>query len=404
MCAQSAGNYIGENGHGPSSDILDNRVGNNGRLTFAICAQLLWTKFASLLLRSAKVLILRIDSRSIPFVSRNTMPPKQPTVEPTSGFVAKREDFPSLSPSPGGSSSGVARDRTARLEDITADLARGQTALFEGQHQLSLQIGEIVQGLRATTPVSSGGPSVPAQAPIGTQVPTSGEQLSQHPPFSAAAQQTHFVDFRRYADVIAPGFESAQPPPSAPLRPHLFAIENDLTFRQLSISKFKGALEEYQLLVSNGFFLSCIVAAQSEIVNALRADGLENHAQQVEAALNSSYAIEQSIRQRLHYIRLAKGQNKLSLADQLFAEHLRSAFQPAPFHLGCADTAALYEQFRAKEIECSLAAAAKAAAGKKYSASSSATSSSEGHKTKSKDKSKAKSGYKDKAKDPEFEA
>ena len=190
------------NGHGPSSDILDNRVGNNGRLTFAICAQLLWTQFASLLLRSAKVLILRIDSRSIPFVSRNTMPPKQPTVEPTSGFVAKREDFPSLSPSPGGSSSGVARDRTARLEDITVDLARGQTTLFEGQHQLSLQIGEIVQGLRATTSVSSGGPSVPAQAPIGTQVPTSGEQLSQHPPFSAAAQQTACFFFSEIVFVL----------------------------------------------------------------------------------------------------------------------------------------------------------------------------------------------------------
>ena len=91
----------------------------------------------------------------------------------------------------------------------------------------------------------------------------------------------------------------------------------------------------------------------------MRAAGSSEFAEEVEAACNSIAVSELAIRQRLHYIRLAKGQSKLSQADQLFAEHLRAAFQPSPSHLGCATTTALYEQFRAKEIECSLAAAGK---------------------------------------------
>ena len=113
-------------------------------------------------------------------------------------------------------------------------------------------------------------------------------------------------------------------------------------------------------------------------------------------------AIEQAFRQRIHYIRLAKGQAKLSLSDQLFAEHLRSAFQPAPFHLGCPETAALYEQFRAREIEISLATAAKAAGGKKFTplagpssseTNSRRTSGKNTSKGKSKDKGKAKEDF-----------
>ena len=180
------------------------------------------------------------------------------------------------------------------------------------------------------------------------------------------------MDYRLYANLIEPGFEYNQPPPAAPLRPHLYSIENDPTFRQLSTSKFKAALEEYQLLTCHGFFQSCSVAALGDLVAEMRASGAEEFAEKVEAACNSFAVTELAVRQRLSYIRLAKGQAKPTQSDQLFAEHLRAAFQPSPSHLGCATTAALYEQFRAKEIECSLAAAAKAAAGKKFSASTSA--------------------------------
>jgi hypothetical protein len=95
----------------------------------------------------------------------------------------------------------------------------------------------------------------------------------------------------------------------------------------------------------------------------------------------------------MHYVRLAKGQAKLSQSDQLFAENLRSAFQPSPVHYGHPSTAGLYERFRAKEIECSLTAAAKAAAGKKYSSSSASASTVEGSKTKSKNQTKGKGKF-----------
>ena len=142
------------------------------------------------------------------------------------------------------------------------------------------------------------------------------------------------MDYRRYVDVLAPGFEFTCPPPSAPLRPHLFTIENHPTFKTLSASKFKGALEEYQLLVCHGYILSCTVAAQTKADATARASGQHNLVQPFEECLNSLSAVEQAIRQRIHYIMLSKGQAKLIQSDQLLAEYLRSAFQPAPIHLG----------------------------------------------------------------------
>ena len=300
------------------------------------------------------------------------MPPKQ-SPSHQAGFVAKKEDFPLLSPSLGGSASAIS-ERTAQLEEVTSDLLRGHSVLVEGQQQLSCQIGELVQAVRALS-VTAPETGQPQRDSVRSPPPSVAAQHRQRLPSVAAEQQISFVDHRRYVDVLAPGFESTCPPPPAPLRPHLFSIENDPTFRTLSASKFKGALEEYQLLVCHAYFLSCTVAAQTEAVAAARAAGQQDLAQPFEDCLNSLAAIEQALRQCLHYIRLSKGQPKLTQSDQLFAEYLRSTFQPAPFHLGCPETTTLYEQFRAKEIECSLAAAAKAAARKKHSASSSSAQS-----------------------------
>ena len=70
---------------------------------------------------------------------------------------------------------------------------------------------------------------------------------------------------------------------------------------------------------------------------------------------------------------------------------MRATFQPSPIHLGHSSTAVLYEQYRAKEIECSLAAAAKAAAGKKYSSTSTSAAPPESSsKTKGKNPAKNK--------------
>ena len=316
------------------------------------------------------------------------MSPKTKSESPAqAGFIAKKDDFPSLSPSLGVSASGSARDlRFDRLEEVTADLSRSVSSLFEGQQLLSRNIGEFIQGFNNASS-SSASRSFPAPAPepeTTQQTPAVAQQQQHHR--VAAEQQLSFVDFRRFTDVIASGFESTLPSPSAPLRPHLFTLENDHTFRQLSSSKFKGALEEYQLLVCYGFFLSCTVQAQNELAEALRAHGHEDFARQAETCLNSAAAVEQAVRQRVHYIRLAKGQAKLSPSDQMFAEHLRTAFQPSTTHLGCPNTAALHEYFKSKELECSLAAAAKAAAGKKYSSTSAPPPSATGKSAFQKDK------------------
>jgi hypothetical protein len=84
----------------------------------------------------------------------------------------------------------------------------------------------------------------------------------------------------------------------------------------------------------------------------------------------------------------------MSQSDQLFAEHLRTAFQPSTTHLGCPNTAALHEYFKSKELECSLTAAAKAAAGKKYIAAASPAPDygKSAFKTKEKSKNKSKKG------------
>ena len=321
------------------------------------------------------------------------MPPKAATPPKlqSDGFVAKQEDFLALSPSVGGSGSDTSADRTARLEHIVVNLV-------EGQQQLTRQISDLADSVRNSRFVSGGSPSDPAVDRPPRVLVAAQQQQRCFP--SAAGQQPSFVDHRRYANVLAPGFESTQPPPLSPSRPHLFAIENDTTFRTLSTSKFKGALEEYQLLVCHGFFLSCAVASQADTVASIQAAGYEDLVLRVEEELNTFAAIEQAFRQRIHYIRLAKGQAKLSSSDQLFAEHLRTAFQPAPFHLGCPETAALYEQFRAREIEMSLAAAAKAAAGKKFTSSvPSSSESSSSHKNPGKTAGKSRSKDKGKAKE-----
>ena len=330
------------------------------------------------------------------------MPPKTSQVDQSAGFITKKEDFPSLSPVGASSSSGVVlQERTARLELSQADLARSVAALHEGQQQLVLQIGDLIKGFSAAQPSTSRVPSAPPDVADQSRQFSHQEAQLRHPGIAPPNGQLDFVDFRRYIETLDPGFEASHPPPSAPLRPHIFAIENDPTYRQLSISKFKGALEEYQLLVCHGFYISCAVAAQVEVVEALRADGLEMFAAQFEAILNTLASSEDAIRQRIHYIRLAKGQAKLSQSDQLFAENLRTAFQPSPVHFGHSSTASLYERFRAKEIECSLAAAAKAAAGKKYTTASATTSTSEVGKSKSKNHTKGKNRFEQKDKQKE---
>ncbi len=78
-------------------------------------------------------------------------------------------------------------------------------------------------------------------------------------------------------------------------------------------------------MVCLGLFIATS-QAHGKIVDTLRTDGNEDVAQ-IEASLNSIATIEQAMRQRIHnYIRLAKGQTKVSHSDQLFAEHLRSTF------------------------------------------------------------------------------
>ena len=63
--------------------------------------------------------------------------------------------------------------------------------------------------------------------------------------------------------------------------------------------------------------------------------------------------------------------------------------------MGCPNTAALHDYFKSKELECSLAAAAKAAAVKKYTAAASPVSDNSGKgafKTEDKSKNKSKKG------------
>ena len=53
--------------------------------------------------------------RSIPLVVRNNMPPKTSQVDQSTGFITKKEDFPSLSPVGASSSGGVVlQERTAK--------------------------------------------------------------------------------------------------------------------------------------------------------------------------------------------------------------------------------------------------------------------------------------------------
>ena len=109
--------------------------------------------------------IVPTDPRSIPLVARITMPPKTSQVEQSAGFIAKKEDFPSLSPLGAGGSSGVVlQERTARMESSQADRTRSVAALHEGQQQLVLQIGDLIKGFSAaqssTSRVSSAPPDV----------------------------------------------------------------------------------------------------------------------------------------------------------------------------------------------------------------------------------------------------
>ena len=127
-------------------------------------APIIGRKTASLLYAALRCPLFPTDPRSIPLVARITMPPKTSQVEQSAGFIAKKEDFPSLSPG-GASVSGVQlQDRTSRLEDFTADLARSVAALHEGQQQLVGQIGSLIHSVSAASaaspPVSSSEPNI----------------------------------------------------------------------------------------------------------------------------------------------------------------------------------------------------------------------------------------------------
>ena len=168
----------------------------------------------------------------------------QPSPFQPSGGVPTKEDFPPLSPAVEGSSEALSR-RTDRLEASVADLGSDVAALATGQQALTQQINELVQGIRGLTAQQQ-----PVQSLASEEQPSRQSSRVAAPPprllQPAAAQQESFVDYRLFADLIEPGFEANQPPPAAPLRPHLFSIENDPAYyRQLSSSKFEEALEEY---------------------------------------------------------------------------------------------------------------------------------------------------------------
>ena len=141
--------------------------------------------------RSAKVLIVSLSTFGLfRLVARNIMPPKTSQVE-QSGFIAKQEDFPALSPVGASGSSGVLlQERTSRLESSQADLARSVAALHEGQQELAHQIGELIRGFSAPTSSSSRVSSVPPAAQVVTDQTQFTQQAAHlRQPIPAAPQR-----------------------------------------------------------------------------------------------------------------------------------------------------------------------------------------------------------------------
>lgn len=110
-----------------------------------------------------------------------------------------------------------------------------------------------------------------------------------------------FVDHTALRHRIAAGYEAQAPSALAPLEPHVYLF-NDEVSRSLAGTRFQAKLTEYRLTCTNGFFLSCANQALLEVVEALGSDVPDSVRCRLTEIYNSHAAIENVMRDRKTFL------------------------------------------------------------------------------------------------------
>ena len=116
-----------------------------------------------------------------------------------------------------------------------------------------------------------------------------------------------YINPSDYAHLIPAGWEACRPPPTATLAPRIYDISADVTIQRLEGGP-AAAIDEYYVLVCNGFYNECAIQTSRIAVEALREKHPDSAAivGELEAALNTQAAVADSYRSRMFSIRNAR--------------------------------------------------------------------------------------------------
>ena len=161
---------------------------------------------------------------------------------------------------------------------------------------------------------------------------------------------------------IATGYEAQAPSPLAPLRPHMYMFNDEIS-RSLTGTRFSAKLTEYRFTCVNGFFISCANQALLELVETLDSIPVEVVRARLSKIYNTHSAIESLLRDRKTFL-ATQNDPSATQAMRAFADTiLRNRFEADFAAYGAsADSVETYDVFTEQVARSRLWATAKAEA------------------------------------------
>ena len=202
----------------------------------------------------------------------------------------------------------------------------------------------------ASPPASGAGPSRVEAAAGQPELAecVGGEEVPQVPPpvDVSGARQVTYINPYDYAHLIPAGWEFCRPPPTAALEPRVYDISADVTIQRLEGGP-AAAIDEYYVLVCNGFYNECAIQASRIAVAALREKHPDSAAilGELEAALNTQAVVADSYRSRMFSIRNARQPGRSEVEKYLEAVTRQQLFRPSSAFQGDCAASRFHDAF-----------------------------------------------------------
>ena len=202
----------------------------------------------------------------------------------------------------------------------------------------------------ASPPASGAGPSrvEAATGQPGLAACVGGEEMPQVPPPVDVSGGRHvtYINPCDYAHLIPAGWEACRPPPTAKPEPHVYDISADVTIQRLEGGP-AAAIDEYYVLVCNGFYNECAIQASRIAVEALREKHPDSAAilGELEAALNTQAAVADSYRSRMFSIRNARQPGRSEVEKYLETVTRQQLFRPSSSFQGDCTASRFHDAF-----------------------------------------------------------